>query len=63
MNLALEVALIVVAALALVAVALRLRKLRRDEMRKIANRVERRLVEPPPSPYTPSKGFRSWTAR
>jgi hypothetical protein len=58
MNLALEVALIVVAALALVAVALRLRKLRRDEMRKIANRVERRLVEPPPSPYTPSKGFR-----
>jgi hypothetical protein len=48
----------VVVALVAVTVALRLRKLRRDEMRKIASRVERRLMVPPPSPYTPSKGFR-----
>jgi hypothetical protein len=40
------------------AVLLRLRKLRRDEMRKIAARVDRHLMVPPPSPYAPSKGFR-----
>jgi hypothetical protein len=58
MSLALEIVLGVIALIVLVAIALRLRKLRRDEMRAIATRVERRLVEPPPSPYTPSKGFR-----
>jgi hypothetical protein len=55
----LETALVIAAALiVLVAMGLRLRKLRRDEMRKIAARVERHLMVPPPSPYTPSKGFR-----
>jgi hypothetical protein len=58
MSLILIVTIVVVVALVLVTVALRLRKLRRDEIRKIANRVDRRLVEPPPSPYTPSRGFR-----
>jgi hypothetical protein len=58
MSLALKIAIGVIALLALIAIALRLRKLRRDDMRAIANRVERRLVEPPPSPYAPSKGFR-----
>ncbi len=58
MSLTLYVVVAVVVALGLIAVALRLRKLRRDEIRRIANRVDRRLVEPPPSPYTPSRGFR-----
>ncbi|HEY7930955.1 MAG TPA: hypothetical protein VIC81_01675 [Acidimicrobiales bacterium] len=49
-----------VVALVLVAtmVALRLRKLRRDQARELARSQDRRLVTPPPSPYTPSKGFR-----
>jgi hypothetical protein len=52
--------IVVIAAVVVVlgAVLLRLRKLRRDEMRKIAARVDRRLMVPPPSPYAPSKGFR-----
>jgi hypothetical protein len=58
MSLALEIVIGVLAILALTALGLRLRKLRRDEMRTIATRVERQLLEPPPSPYTPSKGFR-----
>jgi hypothetical protein len=58
MSLALKIAVGVVVLLVLVAIALRVRKLRRDEMRSIATRVERRLMEPPPSPYTPSRGFR-----
>lgn len=41
-----------------IAVILRMRKLRRDEMRELAKPVERRLITPPPSPYRPSKGFR-----
>jgi hypothetical protein len=53
-----EVLVALAVAIVLLAVALRLRKLRRDEMRKIAARVERHLLVPPPSPYTPSKGFR-----
>lgn len=52
----------ILAALALVVLAimvtLRVRKLRRDQARELARTVERRLVSPPPSPYTPSKGFR-----
>jgi hypothetical protein len=39
-------------------IALRVRKLRRDEMRELSRPVERRLFSPPPSPYAPSKGFR-----
>jgi hypothetical protein len=38
--------------------ALRIRKLRRDEIRELSRPVERRLMSPPPSPYAPSKGFR-----
>lgn len=58
MSVALKVVIGVLVAIVVVIVALRLRKLRRDEMRKIAARVDRRLMVPPPSPYTPSKGFR-----
>jgi hypothetical protein len=58
MSVALKVVIGVAVVLVIVTVVLRLRKLRRDEMRKIASRVERRLMTPPPSPYTPSKGFR-----
>lgn len=48
------VVLVVLAAV----VTLRVRKLRRDQARELSRTVERRLVAPPPSPYTPSKGFR-----
>jgi hypothetical protein len=58
MNLALKIVIVVVGVFVLIALFLRLRKVRRDEMRAIAAKVERRLMEPPPSPYTPSKGFR-----
>ncbi|MGA2970027.1 MAG: hypothetical protein ABSE75_09500 [Acidimicrobiales bacterium] len=58
MSVVLAVVIGVVVALVIVIVTLRLRKLRRDEIRKIASRVDRRLMVPPPSPYTPSKGFR-----
>jgi hypothetical protein len=44
--------------LVLVAAALRVRKLRRDENKMLDAPRERRLMAPPPSPYTPSKGFR-----
>ena len=55
---ALKVALVVILALLLVVVALRMRKLRRDEMRALEKRTDPRLVVPPPSPYQPSPGFR-----
>jgi hypothetical protein len=55
---ALKVALVVILALLLVVVALRMRKLRRDEMRALEKRTDPRLVVPPPSPYQPSRGFR-----
>jgi hypothetical protein len=58
MSVVVTVVIAVGVAFIIVIVALRLRKLRRDEMRKIAARVERRLMVPPPSPYTPSKGYR-----
>ncbi len=48
----------VVAALGLAVVALRVRKLRRDDRRLMARPLDRRLVSPPPSPYRPSQGFR-----
>jgi uncharacterized membrane protein len=53
-----KIALIVVLVLLLMIVALRMRKLRRDEMRSLERRTDPRLVVPPPSPYKPSKGFR-----
>jgi hypothetical protein len=56
--LALEIAGIVVAVLLIAGTVLRIRKLKRDEMREVSRPLERRLVTPPPSPYTPSKGFR-----
>jgi hypothetical protein len=56
--LALEIVGIVVAVLLIAGTALRIRKLKRDERREISKPLERRLVSPPPSPYTPSKGFR-----
>jgi hypothetical protein len=58
MSVAWEIVIALIVVLVAVSVALRLRKLRRDEIRKIAARVDRRLMVPPPSPYTPSKGFR-----
>jgi hypothetical protein len=56
--LALEIVAGVVVGLLLVGTFLRIRKLRRDEMRELSRPVERRLFSPPPSPYAPSKGFR-----
>jgi hypothetical protein len=58
MTILLEVVLAIIVALVLAVAALRVRKLRRDEMRESAAHVDRRLMAPPPSPYTPSKGFR-----
>ena len=58
MILALEIAGIVVAVLLVAGTLLRIRKLKRDEMRELSKPLERRLVSPPPSPYAPSKGFR-----
>jgi hypothetical protein len=56
--LALKIIAVVVVVLVLVGIVLRIRKLRRDEMRELSRPVERRLFAPPPSPYQPSKGFR-----
>jgi Tfp pilus assembly major pilin PilA len=56
--LALEIVGIVVAVLLIAGTALRIRKVRRDEMREVSRPLDRRLVSPPPSPYAPSKGFR-----
>lgn len=58
MILALEIVGIVVAVLLVAGTLLRIRKLKRDEMRELSKPLDRRLVSPPPSPYTPSKGFR-----
>ena len=58
MLLVLKVLAAVVLVVLVTVVTLRVRKLRRDQAREIARTVERRLVTPPPSPYTPSKGFR-----
>jgi len=57
-TLALEIVGIVVAVLLVVGTVLRIRKVRRDEVRELSRPLERRLVTPPPSPYAPSKGFR-----
>ncbi len=58
MILALKVVAAIVVVIILAVVALRVRKLRRDEIRALSRPVERRLMAPPPSPYAPSKGFR-----
>ncbi len=58
MSLVLKVVVVVAVVLLAVVSVLRLRKLRRDEMRELSKPVERRLMSPPPSPYAPSKGFR-----
>jgi hypothetical protein len=58
MALALKIVIVVVVILVVTIAALRIRKLRRDEIRELSRPVERRLMSPPPSPYAPSKGFR-----
>lgn len=58
MNLLVKVVAVFAVVLILAVAALRVRKLRRDEMRDLSKPVERRLMTPPPSPYAPSKGFR-----
>ncbi len=58
MALALKIVIVVVVVLVVAVAALRIRKLRRDEIRELSRPVERRLMSPPPSPYAPSKGFR-----
>ncbi len=58
MTLAIKIVLAIVIVAALAVSVLRMRKLRRDEQRQRFQRVDRRLLAPPPSPYTPSKGFR-----
>ncbi len=56
--LALKVIAVIVVLILALGTFLRVRKLRRDEMRALSKPVERRLMTPPPSPYAPSKGFR-----
>jgi hypothetical protein len=58
MALALKFIIVIVVLLVVAIAALRIRKLRRDEIRELSRPVERRLMSPPPSPYAPSKGFR-----
>jgi hypothetical protein len=58
MALALKIGIVVVVLVVVAIAALRIRKLRRDEIRELSRPVERRLMSPPPSPYAPSKGFR-----
>ncbi|MGC2486190.1 MAG: hypothetical protein WA359_08105 [Acidimicrobiales bacterium] len=58
MKLAIEIVVVIVVVLLVVGSVLRLRKIRRDEKRELSRPLDRRLVEPPPSPYAPSKGFR-----
>jgi len=58
MTLALKIIIVVVVILVVGVAALRIRKMRRDEIRELSQPVERRLMSPPPSPYAPSKGFR-----
>ncbi|HEY5010830.1 MAG TPA: hypothetical protein VIH73_06695, partial [Acidimicrobiales bacterium] len=58
MALAVKIVIVIVVVLVVAVAALRIRKLRRDEIRELSRPVERRLMSPPPSPYAPSKGFR-----
>jgi hypothetical protein len=57
-TLALKIIVLVVVIVVAAIATLRIRKLRRDEIRELSQPVERRLMSPPPSPYAPSKGFR-----
>ena len=58
MSLALKIVPVIIVLMVVAIAALRIRKLRRDEIRALSRPVERRLMSPPPSPYAPSKGFR-----
>lgn len=58
MTLALKIIVLIVVVIVVAIAVLRIRKLRRDEIRELSRPVERRLMSPPPSPYAPSKGFR-----
>ncbi|HUX05175.1 MAG TPA: hypothetical protein VMV53_09770 [Acidimicrobiales bacterium] len=58
MNLAVKVALVTIIVLVVLGVALRARKLRRDELHERGARRDRGPLAPPPSPYAASKGFR-----
>ncbi|MGH9019843.1 MAG: hypothetical protein ACRDV0_02355 [Acidimicrobiales bacterium] len=58
MSTALRVVVGAIVLVAVAVVALRVRKLRRDEQRLMSRPLDRRLVTPPPSPYRPSQGFR-----
>jgi hypothetical protein len=58
MNMTIKIVVAIVVAVLLVIVGLRARKLRRDERRERFQRIDHRLLTPPPSPYTSSKGFR-----
>ena len=58
MTLALKLIVLIAVVIVVTIAALRIRKLRRDELRAMSRPVERRLMSPPPSPYAPSKGFR-----
>jgi hypothetical protein len=53
-----KIVLAILVVLVLAAAVLRIRKLRRDEFRGQAVKIDKRLMTPPPSPYATSKGFR-----
>ena len=55
---AIKISLAVLLVLLLIGVALRVRKVRRDEERRLQRGRDSRLMVPPPSPYAPSRGFR-----
>jgi preprotein translocase subunit SecG len=57
-TLAIKIVLALLIVLALVVAVLRIRKLRRDEHHDSPTKIDRSLLTPPPSPYSPSKGFR-----
>lgn len=58
MSVAIKATLVVIIVLVVLGVALRARKLRRDELIERGARRDRGLLTPPPSPYSSSKGFR-----
>ncbi len=58
MVLIVKIVLAILVVLVLAAAVLRIRKLRRDEFRGQAVKIDKRLMTPPPSPYATSKGFR-----
>ena len=58
MSAVIKVVLVLIIVLVLLGVALRARKVRRDELHERRSRRDRGLLAPPPSPYASSKGFR-----